>query len=288
MASFKATSEQIGNIINYYKDYQVDFDITRFVFKAESASFNVLIYPTNTVLFQGKDAEVELARWYKEEIEIIDHAGSDEVGCGDYFGPILVCASIVKESDYEYLKSLGVKDSKKLDDNTIRRIAPLIKKQIKTVTFALTNEKYNELVAKGYNLNKIKAYAHNFVLNKIVKGNKFKGKVVVDQFCEETLYYRYLTDYKDNEILRGIYFTPKAESKYLAVAASSIVARDAFLELIDKMSNEIGHKVILGASDEVDKLAKQILDEKGADYLYKYVKWHFKNTQKIQENTLDI
>ena len=75
----------------------------------------------------------------------------------------------------------------------------------------------------------------------------------------------------------------KAENKYIAVACASIVARETFLKEIDKMSEELGYKIILGASNKVDELAKKILDEKGMDYLKQYIKFHFKNTQKILE-----
>lgn len=282
--SFKADSQTLQQIIEHYKTIQEETSNTNLIFYGKDIDFQVLVYKTSTVLFQGKKAQEELNKWYQEESFIDEHVGSDEVGLGDYFGPIVVCSALVTKSDYDFLESLNVKDSKQLNDESIKKIAPLILEKIKTVTFTLSNKKYNELHDKGYNLNKIKAYCHNFVLNKIVKDNKYNGLVVIDQFCEEKLYYNYLKDYK-TEVLENIYFTTKAENKYLAVACASIVARYTFLNEIENISKEIGKKIILGASSSVDDLAISIVKEKGFEYLSNFVKTHYKNTQKILENT---
>ena len=297
--SIKLNDYQLNQVVNYYKEYAEPTDNDSILFRAKSKDFSIIIYKNLTCLFQGKNAQEELNKWkaneviqidlFKDEIELEvnsnqDHIGSDEVGCGDYFGPVVVAASFVKEIDIQYLKDIGIKDSKQLTDTDIIKLAPLIKEKVKTITFVLSNKKYNELQEKGnYNLNKIKAYLHNFVLSKISKETSFDKLIVVDQFCSEELYYKYLLDYKSNDILRNIHFETKAENKYLAVACASIVARETFLKEIDKMNEELGYKIILGASSKVDELAKKILDEKGMDYLKQFVKYHFKNTQKILE-----
>lgn len=296
--SFKADISTIEKIIEYYKDLQDETVNTNIYFKASCKQFSVIIYSNNTVLFQGKNAKDELARWtvlddeqlsinleYEEVIDDeVDHIGSDEVGCGDYFGPVVVTSCFVKKENYHYLVDIGVKDSKKLSDEKVRELAKLIKDKVQSATFVLTNKKYNEIHSNNvYNLNKIKAYLHNFVLHKLTSKLDFKGRVVIDKFCEENKYFNYLKDYKTKDIQKDITFTIKAESKYIAVACASIIARDTFLNEIDKIKQETGYNIILGASSEVDKLAKQILDEKGMDYLSNYVKLHFKNTEKIKQ-----
>lgn len=282
--SFKASLDLINKIVNYYADCQCEVDNLNIMFKAKTDNFSVMIYTNNTVFFQGKKAKEELNKWMTsdEEIELIDHIGSDEVGCGDYFGPIVVTATIVKKEDYEFLKEAGVKDSKQLTDEKIVQIAERIIDKIPSVTFVLSNKKYNELYKGNYNMNKIKAYLHNYVLYKIVEKNNFKGKVIVDQFCTPDLYYNYLRDYH-NDVLENIYFTTKAENKYLAVACASIIARYKFLKEIEKIKNETGYDILLGANKEVDKLALNILKEKGINYLKDIVKYNFKNTEKIKE-----
>lgn len=281
--SFKANLQLIEQIIEYYRELESETANENIYFKATGDGFTLLIYSNYTVLFQGKNANEEINKWIdKPEIIKIDHIGSDEVGCGDYFGPIVVCACLVRKEDYEYLLDLGVKDSKQLNDTKIKAIAPLIMEKIQSVTFTLTNEKYNKIHENNaYNLNKIKAYLHNFVLFKLTQKNTDINEVIVDQFCSEELYYKYLNDYKTKDVFKNITFTTKAESKYLAVACASIIARYTFINEIDKIAKEIGQEIILGANEKVDALAKKILDEKGIDYLSKYVKLHFKNTERI-------
>ena len=197
---------------------------------------------------------------------------------------MVVCCAYVKKENYEYLKSIGIKDSKQLSDEKIIQLADKIIKKIPVAYFVLSNKKYNEMIEKGFNLNKIKAYLHNHVLYNLVKTHKFDGKIVLDQFCNETLYYQYLKELKNN-IQSGIHFTTKAENKYIAVACASIVARYIFLEKIKEIENEIGEKIILGANENVNLLAKKIYENKGMDYLSLYVKKHFKNTNKILQET---
>lgn len=298
--SFKANQETIAKIIEYYR-YLQDENIsnnTSIYFKASCKDFTVLIYSTGTVLFQGKKAKEELKRWtildeeqlsfdleYEQTIDDeVDHIGSDEVGCGDYFGPIVVTSAYVKKENYHYLVDIGVKDSKKLTDEKIKELANLIKDKVTSVTFVLSNEKYNEIYGNNsYNLNKVKAYLHNFVLYKLTSKLDFKGQVIIDQFCEKNTYFNYLKDYKNDGIQKDITFTTKAESKYIAVACASILARNRFIEEIEKIRKETGYDIPLGAGEHVDQIAKQILDEKGIDFLRKYVKLHFKNTEKIKE-----
>ena len=286
--SFKASNEQLNTIIKYYQEHQKEVDTETIFFKASTDDFTVLIYSNLTVLFQGKKAKEELAKWIdiptEKEIDdgydILSHIGSDEVGCGDYFGPIVVCAAYVKDSDCNYLIDIGVKDSKQLNDNKIKELAEKIKSRIKVASFVLTNKKYNE-IRDGYNLNKIKAYLHNFVLYNLSKNVNFNDKIVVDQFCSEDLYYNYLRDYKNENIVKNITFKTKAESKYLAVACASIVARDIFINEIEKLKEETGYNILLGADSKVDDLARKIYEEKGLDFLKNIVKFHFKNTEKI-------
>ena len=285
--SFKADLNQVKQIIEYYSDHQKEVNQTNIYFKASTDDFSVLIYSNLTVLFQGKKATEEYRKWNKieesESINLDTHMGSDEVGCGDYFGPIVVSAALVEKDDIQYLVDIGVKDSKQLNDSKIQEIAPLIISKIKSATFVLSNKKYNE-IRDGYNLNKVKAYLHNFVLSKLIKKTNYKGKIVVDQFCSKDLFYNYLSDYKNDEIVDNITFETKAENKYIAVACASIIARFTFLNEISKLKTETGYNILLGADSKVDELAKQILNEKGFDYLKNIVKLHFKNTEKIVGN----
>ena len=90
--------------------------------------------------------------------------GSDETGTGDYFGPITVAAVYVPTSKIELINELGVKDSKMLTDDYMRKIAPDLRSACVHSVLVLRNEKYNNLQAKGYSQGKMKAMMHNKAL----------------------------------------------------------------------------------------------------------------------------
>ena len=134
--------------------------------------------------------------------------GSDEVGTGDYFGPIVVTASFVKKEDIPYLESLGVCDSKKLTDEKILEIGPKLISKVPYSELYLPQEKYNQIEQNGFNMNKIKAKMHNRVLLNLAK--KYPtAELKIDQFASEPIYYSYLKEEK--EIARPIEFSTKGE-----------------------------------------------------------------------------
>ena len=106
----------------------------------------------------------EMKEESKEFLFLEDQIGSDEVGTGDFFGPITVVAALVHKKDLPRLKQLGIMDSKKMTDTKIRRVGKIAIKEFKYSSLTLDNKKYNELAKKDYNMNKIKACLHNRAL----------------------------------------------------------------------------------------------------------------------------
>ncbi len=248
----------------------------------------ITIYHTNKVVFQGKDAEYEAKIWGEPNDKIIwkyerEHIGSDEVGTGDYFGPMCVCASYVTGKDIDFLNELGVTDSKALTDDKIIKIAPLLIKRIPYSQMSVDPIKYNSLIESGYNQGKIKAMLHNQVIHNLrVKLNKPKVMTIIDQFVSENKYYEYIKYTKNIE--KDIIFETKAESKYPAVAVSSIIARYSFLVKMTALSKTIGKLIPKGAGENVDKFGKEFVEKYGKDKLKEYAKTHFANTKKILYN----
>ena len=219
----------------------------------------------------------------KTDYYFINSIGSDEVGTGDYFGPIIVCASYVNKRDITFLEELGVKDSKKLTDDKILKIAPEIIKRIPHQEEIISNTEYNNMQDNGYNMNKIKAIYHNKALLELMKKDNFiYDMVVVDQFTPEKNYYNYLKG-QDN-VFRKITFTTKAEDKCLSVACSSIISRYLFLKEIEKIGNELNSFVPKGASNLVDEYGIKIVNKYGKNKLKEIAKLNFKNTEKILNN----
>ena len=292
----KVNDEIKQKMIEYYKDKKRDKVIPYVVFQAEEEDTVITMYESGKVMFQGISADVDAAMWgvalentkeKQEEAKKADEkyyntnaVGSDEVGTGDYFGPIVVTATYVKKEDIPYLESLGVGDSKKIDDSKILKIAPEIAKRVKYRSIILSNKEYNEKYAKDINMNKIKAIMHNKVLYQLMVEEKPEvDYIIVDEFAREARYYEYLRDVRD--VQRGITFITKAEDKNLAVASGSIISRYIFLKEFDKLCDSIHIPLPKGAGKDVDTIGEEVVEKYGKDKLKEIAKFNFKNTDRI-------
>lgn len=275
------------------------------IFQADENDTVITLYESGKVMFQGISADVEASMWeminkndgnledffeeesnkrnVKEEINIpidISSIGSDEVGTGDYFGPIVVTASYVEKENIPFLTELGVRDSKKLSDEKILEIVPKIIKKIPYKTLILNNKDYNSYYGKDMNMNKIKAILHNKVLYSLVNENNYKyDYIVVGQFESPKSYYNHLSD--TNKIVKDITFITKAEDKCLSVACSSLISRYIFIKEIDKLSDKYGLFIPKGASSYVDDIAIKLVDKYGENVLSDVAKLNFSNTSRI-------
>ena len=272
------------------------------VFQADTGDTIVTLYESGKAMFQGVSADIEAGMWEsigkdkenidyfidreevkekKEETTIpidISSVGSDEVGTGDYYGPIVVTASYVNKDDIPFLTELGVKDSKKLSDEQILKIVPKIIKKIKYKTIMLSNKEYNKNYGKDMNMNKIKAVLHNKVLTEMVKDNEY-DYIVVDQFEPESSYYKHLSEVPSP--LKGITFITKAEDKCLSVACSSLISRYIFVKEIDKLGDKYGIFLPKGANYYVEDVGIKLVEKYGVNVLKEVAKLNFSNTDRI-------
>lgn len=292
----KVNDEIKEKMIEYYKDKKRDKVIPYVVFQAQEEDTVITLYESGKCMFQGTSADVDAAMWgtalentkekqeerKKEDSKYYNCSavGSDEVGTGDYFGPIVVTACFVSKEDIPFLEELGVGDSKKIDDEKILKIAPLIAKKIKYKSVILTNSEYNEKYNKDINMNKIKAILHNRVLYQLVTEEKPDyDYIIVDEFAREARYYDYIKD--QAAIQRNITFLTKAEDKNNAVGCASIISRYIFLKEFDKMCDEVHMPLVKGAGKDVDKIGEEYVEKYGEDALSKIAKLNFKNTERI-------
>ena len=292
----KVNDEIKEKMIEYYKDKRRDKVIPYVVFQAEEEDTVITMYESGKVMFQGTSADVDAAMWgvqlentkeKKEEKKKINKkyyncnaVGSDEVGTGDYFGPIVVTACYVTKEDIPFLEELGVGDSKKIDDSKILKIAPQIAKKIKYRSVILSNSEYNEKYRKDINMNKIKAILHNRVLYQLVNEEEPKyDYIIVDEFAREARYYEYLND--QPVVQRDITFMTKAEDISPAVACGSIISRYLFLKEFDKICDSIHIPLPKGAGKDVDTIGEEVVEKYGEDKLKEIAKVNFKNTDRI-------
>ena len=247
----------------------------------------ITCYTSGKTVFQGKDANVYAAAFMQVQDEIPNtattnqypQAGSDEVGTGDYFGPVCVCASYVTKDDVDFLVKLGVRDSKQMSDADMLKIGPLLMERIPHSLLIVPPQKYNQ-VHESNNLNAIKAKLHNQAYINLAKKIELPSFKIIDQFTPETSYYRYLKN--EPQIIRGIHFETKAEDKYLSVAVGSIISRYGFLKTWEEMEKKYNMTLPKGSGDKVDIVAQAFVERYGLERLGEIAKLHFKNTEKIR------
>lgn len=307
--TLKVSENTKQKMIEYFEDLKRPNTPNYAIFQAVDGDSVVTLYESGKCVFQGKDADLASQFWVETEkinsgkaittnsedkkkqdkldkinsinpkIYYSSTIGSDEVGTGDYFGPIVVTATLVEKENIEFLEQLGVKDSKKLTDEKILEIVPKIIKKIPYECVILSNIDYNNNYTTDMNMNKVKAILHNKVLLKMT--DKYAcDYVVVDQFAKPYVYYNYL---KDTKTYRNITFMTKAEDKCLSVACASLISRYVFLKEFDKLCESVNMTLSKGASNTVDEQGAYIVEKFGFERLKQIAKLNFKNTEKIKE-----
>lgn len=247
----------------------------------------VSIYTSGKVLLQGEGAEKYASFFGYQVVEEtsgqnLPLIGTDEVGNGSYFGGLAVVASFVTPDQHDFLRKLGVGDSKTLTDQKIRQIAPILKEKIQHQALLLSPSKYNEVIGDRYNAVSVKVALHNQAIYLLLQKGTQPEKIVIDAFTSAKNYDKYLAQ-EANRFSNPISLEEKAEGKYLAVAVSSIIARDLFLENLENLGRELGYQLPSGAGTASDKVASQILQAYGMQGLNFCAKLHFKNTEKAKK-----
>ncbi|GIN71306.1 ribonuclease HIII [Bacillus sp. J14TS2] len=300
----QVTPSEIEKMKNYYNQYLKANNPPGSVFSAKKQGCTITAYRSGKVMFQGAENETEAKQWggtlpkkktvpskkkssgnpLPANISSLSVIGSDEVGKGDFFGPMTVVAAYVKEEQISLVKELGVQDSKNLTDIEIVRIAKDLLTFLPYSLLTLPNEKYNQLQSSGMTQGKITARLHNKALNSVLKKIEPEkpDAILIDQFAEAPVYYRHLQGVA--EICReNVYFSTKAESIHLSVAAASILARYAFLKAMDQLSQKAGFKLTKGAGPKVDQDAARLIKSHGLEALNEFTKMHFANTNKARK-----
>ena len=278
--TLKVSDNTKEKMIEYFADKKRDVTPPYTVFQAKEADTMVTLYESGKAVFQGISADIDANMWMemekhlnpnkKLEVKKVDNnpksknnrrivdnklyhctsIGSDEVGTGDYFGPIVVTATYVTKKDIPFLEQLGVRDSKKITDVHILKVVPEIIKQIPYSSMILSNEEYNHKYSDKINLNTIKAILHNKVLLDMSKQYKKHDYIVVDQFTEPFIYYKYINNLK--EVQRNITFVTHAEDQCLSVACASLISRYVLIKEFERLSKDLGIKLPKGAGNIVD------------------------------------
>lgn len=223
------------------------------------------------------------------------HAGSDESGKGDYFGPLVVCCAYTDETLSARMQELGVKDCKQMTDKAVLAVGASLRSLLGPSGFSVVKlgpAAYNRLYAKMRNINRMLAWAHGSAIEELLEKRPGCARVVVDQFAPtEAVIQRALKPLGRNaEVIQR----HKAEND-IAVAAASVIAREIFLRDIEKTGREVfagaagadgeQRRIPIGSSDPgVRRLAEEMVRKEGPVWLMNHVKAHFQTTDKVLES----
>jgi ribonuclease HIII len=205
--------------------------------------------------------------------------GSDEVGKGDYFGPLVVAAVRADGATCDLFGAIGIAESKKISDGRAKSLArQIIDAQVPHAVVAIGPEKYNELHSKMKNLNRLLAWAHARAIENLLEQADAE-LVVIDQFAAPALIESTLFQ-KGKAI--PVHQMPRAERDPV-VAAASVIARAEFLRRLDLLSQKAGLTLPKGAGPPVDQVGARLLARGGPELLRTFAKYHFKNTKKAEQ-----
>ncbi len=244
--------------------------------RVKDGDIMIIAYKSGKIVYENNPETLSIIdQVFINETEYDYEIGTDEVGKGEWYGPMVVVCSALKPKDIVPLRKLGVKDSKLLSDTEIKRISDEIKKQnILWKSVILSPDTYNKMVEEfkkeSKNINELLAWSHSALIKDVLKTITFKKvQVVIDKFDAEKTYRRLLNVDKDKVT---IIQKTKGESE-IPVAAASILAKNIFNDEVDKMSRGYGLDFRHIDPKEIPK-----------DILRNVSKIHFKNIAEILKN----
>lgn len=275
---------------------QREFEITKppyTRFSAKKKGLTCTLYESGKLVVQGKE-RAEFIEFYLEpeilktftfrhplaHVDLTPHIGIDESGKGDFFGPLCIAGVYVKKEEFATLQALGVKDSKALTDTTIRKLAKEIQKHCAYHIVKINPLKYNQIYADFKNLNRLLAWGHATTIEQLVQQTGCQT-VTIDQFADEWVVEAAL---KRKKLPVKLTQRHRAEED-LAVAAASILARYAFIEGLDRLSQEIDILLPKGSSKATILAGQEVLRRWGEGKLREICKQHFKTLDAILGKT---
>ena len=289
--------EQVIKLRSLLSDLSFEFSPKPYtIFFAQKNKLSVAVYEKGPkVLLQGKGVEefvqFELepkilgeAKLGYEEVhspEMFEpHFGIDESGKGDFFGPLVISGVYVDPGIARKFLDAGVQDSKRIgSDAKIRALADSIRKDSMGIvdTVLIGPAKYNELYKKFGNLNSLLGWGHARVIENLLGKKPDCPRSLSDQFADARVIERSLLSHgRKIDIVQRT----KAESD-VAVAAASILAREAFINWLEREGKKLGVRLERGVSAAVKAAAKKLVESKGPEALRQVAKVHFKTAHEI-------
>lgn len=266
------------------------------IFFAQKKKLSVAVYEKGPkVLLQGKGIEhfisFELepkilgeARLGYEEVhspEMFEpHFGIDESGKGDFFGPLVIAGVYTDREIARTFLENGIQDSKRIgSDAKIHALAKMIRERpgVAFEIILIGPEKYNDLYEKFDNLNSLLGWGHARVIENLLGKRPDCPRALSDKFADARVIKKALLQHGQAIQLEQ---RTKAESDF-AVAAASILAREAFIDWLERNGKQSGWTLGRGVSEPIKATARKIVEQGGPEALRKFAKVHFRTAHEI-------
>ena len=294
--TIKLTGEQmdtLGAVLGAKGWERFDVAYARFAFRGPDC--NVTAYESGKAVVAGKGTEdfvlhtleAEVTRAPKLGYDAVlhpdwfePHAGLDESGKGDFFGPVIAATVIADPPAIEAWIKAGVKDSKAIADTQIMKLDKIIRGtagvEVKTCFCGMP--KYNQIMARPHaSLNRLLAWLHATALTQALAGKTVPWGLL-DQFTDQPLVQRELK--KMGSTGFELRMRTRAEEDPV-VAAASVIARAEFLRQMHALSLKFGDKLQKGAGPQVKVQAAEIIRKFGARSLGDFAKLHFRTAYEV-------
>ncbi len=295
------TRDQAEKLRRVLEERGYDFETkAHALYSARKGKLNVTVYQKGPkVLIQGKETEDFIRFTLEPEVlgeaklgydEILEpdkfepHFGIDESGKGDFFGPLVIAGVYTDAAIARRLIEAGIMDSKRITSAArIRKLAAIIRETPGCThnVVSVGPESYNRMHASFRNLNRLLAWGHSKVIENLAAARPDCPRALSDQFARPEVLQRAL---REKGLTIQLEQRTKGESD-TAVAAASILARERFIDWMDKTSAACGVKLPLGASDAVIQAARDLVVRHGPDALGKAAKLHFRTTHAVLGTT---
>lgn len=271
---------------------QRHFEITHppyTIFSAKTKGLSCTLYNSGKLTVQGKEMgpfiefflEPEILGSFQythqgHDLDKTARIGIDESGKGDFFGPLCIAGVYAAGEDFIQLQKMGVRDSKKLSDAAIAKIAKSIRSHCAYHVVKINPAKYNELYSQFHNLNRLLAWGHATAIEQLSQKTGCKN-VIIDQFADEHVV---LTALKRKKIDLNLTQRHRGEED-LVVAAASILARQAFVDGLSALGEQWEIFLPKGASSATIQAARDFVRKHGREALGQVAKLHFKTVQAL-------
>ena len=271
------------------------FDVAyaRYAFKGRDC--NVTAYESGKLVVAGKGTEEFVTMTLEPDITMVAklgydevlhpdwfelHAGLDESGKGDLFGPVVAATVIADKTAIEGWIKAGVKDSKKIAESQIIKLDKMIREThgVAVATCLCGMPKYNTIMLRPHaNLNKLLAWQHATALVQALSRKK-APRGLLDQFTKQPLVQKELKKMGVTDF--DLQMRTHAEEDPV-VAAASVVARAEYVRQMQTLSRQYGTPLQKGAGPVAKQQAADIVEKLGAQALGTFAKLHFRTSYEV-------